>query len=140
MKGVVKMSFARVFALVAVVALAGCQGEGEDGASGQAGAGIQSAGPEAEKVANRAVLSWSAPGTRVNGDGLAMGELDSYIIRYGQSREELELEVEVGNAAEQAHMEHVISELGAGTWYFTIQVRDAQGLLSEPSNVVSKTI
>ena len=35
--------------------------------------------------------------------------------------------------------EYVIEGLDEGTWYFTIQAQDGE-LLSEPSNVVSKTI
>ena len=87
-----------------------------------------------------ALLSWSAPLTRVNGESIAMGELDRYVIRYGQSVNNLSRFVIVDGASESAEMSYVIHNLDAGTWYFTIQVQDTAGLLSEPSEPVSKTI
>ncbi|HLT14930.1 MAG TPA: fibronectin type III domain-containing protein [Marinobacter sp.] len=86
------------------------------------------------------MLSWSAPSTRVNGDGIAMGELDKYVIRYGQSADDLNLEVVLDNADSYADMSYTVENLDAGTWFFTIQVQDKQGLVSEPSEPVSKTI
>ncbi len=87
-----------------------------------------------------AVLSWSAPATRVNGTGIDMGELDRYVIRYGQDIEDLSGEVVIDGAASDAEMSYTVSNLDAGTWYFTIQVQDTEGLVSEPSEPVSKTI
>lgn len=87
-----------------------------------------------------AVLSWSAPLTRVNGESIPMGELDKYVIRYGQDAEELSEEVVVINAQAEAEMSYEVSGLDVGTWYFTIQVQDTNGLISEPSDVVSKSI
>jgi hypothetical protein len=37
-------------------------------------------------------------------------------------------------------MEYIFDDLDYGTWYFTIQVEDADGLMSAPSAPVSKTI
>lgn len=87
-----------------------------------------------------AVLSWSAPLTRVNGESIPMGELDRYVIRYGQDTENLTEEVVVANAQAQAEMSYEISGLDNGTWYFTIQVQDTSGLISEPSDIVSKSV
>lgn len=87
-----------------------------------------------------AVLSWNAPLTRVNGESIPMGELDRYVIRYGQDDENLTEEVVVTNAQAQAEMSYEISGLDNGTWYFTIQVQDTSGLISEPSDVVSKSV
>ncbi len=69
-----------------------------------------------------------------------MGELDRYVIRYGQDNENLTEEVVVTNAQAQAEMSYEISGLDNGTWYFTIQVEDTSGLISEPSDVVSKSV
>ncbi|OZB16548.1 MAG: ribonuclease HII [Marinobacter sp. 34-60-7] len=69
-----------------------------------------------------------------------MGELDRYLIRFGQNPEELSQQVTVDGAENYADMSYTISGLEQGTWYFTIQVRDAEGLISEPSAPVSKTI
>ncbi len=69
-----------------------------------------------------------------------MAELDQYVIRYGQEVDELSEEVVVTNAQAEAEMSYEVSGLGVGTWYFTIQVQDTSGLISEPSEVVSKAI
>lgn len=89
---------------------------------------------------SKALLSWTAPSTRVNGDGISMGELDSYIIRYGQDANNLTEQVVISDAAEDATMSYTVGGLGQGTWYFSIQVQDTSGLMSAPSEVVSKTI
>ncbi|WP_236744163.1 fibronectin type III domain-containing protein [Marinobacter similis] len=85
-------------------------------------------------------MSWNAPLTRVNGESIPMGELDRYVIRYGQDDENLTEEVVVTNAQAQAEMSYAISGLDNGIWYFTIQVQDTSGLISEPSDVVSKSV
>lgn len=69
-----------------------------------------------------------------------MGELDKYVIRYGQDSEDLSEEVVVSNAQAEAQMSYEITGLENGTWYFTIQVEDTSGLTSEPSDVVSKSV
>ena len=144
MKCVNKRSMFAVSVLFAGLLLTGCGG-GESGQSGQSAAQdtATTQNPNAPVVAaNKAVLSWEAPATRVNGDGLKPADLDGYIIRYGRSEDELTNEVEIGDDVAKTDFtpEYVIEGLDEGTWYFTIQVRDSQGLLSEPSNVVSKTI
>lgn len=69
-----------------------------------------------------------------------MGELDKYVIRYGQDTDNLSEKVVVTNAATEAEMSYEVGGLGNGTWYFTIQVEDINGLISEPSKVVSKSV
>lgn len=69
-----------------------------------------------------------------------MGELDRYVIRYGQDAEALGEKVVVTNAQAEAEMSYQVTGLEDGTWYFTIQVQDINGLISEPSDVVSKSI
>ena len=58
----------------------------------------------------------------------------------GLRAEELSEEVVVINAQAEAEMSYEVSGLDVGTWYFTIQVQDTNGLISEPSDVVSKSI
>jgi len=132
MKRVIKVSKAWIAAFVTGVLLTGCGG-------GDAGSATASNGSTFSPERS-AVLSWSAPLTRVNGDSIPMGELDRYVIRYGQDSENLSEEVVVTNAASEAEMSHEIGGLDNGTWYFTIQVQDVNGLISEPSDVVSKAI
>lgn len=145
MKRVIYMSKAWIAALLVGMVLAGCGGGGsggsesasQSGTSPDSGSGVGSAQPVAERSA---VLSWSAPMTRVNGESIAMGELDRYVIRYGQDADDLSREITVDGASGEAEMSYVVDNLDAGTWYFTIQVQDTAGLLSEPSEPVSKTI
>ncbi|SNC75551.1 hypothetical protein SAMN04487881_2963 [Marinobacter sp. es.048] len=133
MKRVIKVSQAWIAAFVLGALLTGCGGGGSSGsASTQSG---ETSSPE-----RSAVLSWSAPLTRVNGESIPMGELDRYVIRYGQDADELNEEVVVTNAQAEAEMSYEVGGLDAGTWYFTIQVQDINGLISEPSDVVSKSI
>ncbi|MBD3640025.1 MAG: fibronectin type III domain-containing protein [Marinobacter sp.] len=66
-----------------------------------------------------------------------MGELDSYVISYGQDASDLSNTIEINDAST---MEYTIDDLSAGEWFFSIQVIDTDGLISAPSDVVSKTI
>jgi len=142
MKRVSKMSSAWIAAFMMGALLTGCGGGSSS--SDSAGAsntetGGGSVGGGASDV-RTAVLSWNAPLTRVNGESIPMGELDRYVIRYGQDTENLSEEVVVTNAQAEAEMSYEITGLDNGTWYFTIQVQDTSGLISEPSDVVSKSV
>lgn len=139
MNSVIKVSKAWGVAIVLGMLLAGCGGGGSSSDSAQSTA-AQGSGVASATDAKKAVLSWSAPSTRVNGEGIAMGELDKYVIRYGQDAGNLDREAVVDNAAEDAAMSYTVDGLSSGTWYFTIQVQDINGLMSEPSEVVSKSI
>ncbi|HTN32830.1 MAG TPA: fibronectin type III domain-containing protein [Marinobacter sp.] len=160
MKRVIKMSKAWIAAFALGMLLAGCGG----GSSDTASTGSSSQGTVHENVVPVvpgepaipaiplepaipvvpadpvAVLSWSAPSTRVNGEGIAMGELDKYVIRYGKNKDNLNQEIVVEDAARNANMSYTVNGLGAGNWFFTIQVQDNKGLISEPSEIVSKQI
>ena len=132
------------------VLLAGCGGggSGDDVGSARAGGSSVPSGQESavgsESVSERkAVLSWTAPSTREDSTKLSMGELDSYVIRYGQDSENLTQQVVVLGAAELNGGEtpsYTITGLKPGTWYFTVQAQDQAGLLSAPSEMVSKNI
>ncbi len=158
-KRVIKMSKAWIAAFALGLVLTGCggggSGESDSPASNSASTNssvsedtskdspVNSTGTtesESSEEPRSAVLSWSAPATRVNGDGIAMGELDKYVIRYGQNVEDLNEEIVVGEAESYPEMSHTVEDLDVGTWYFTIQAQDKQGLISEPSEPVSKTI
>ncbi|WP_261977560.1 fibronectin type III domain-containing protein [Marinobacter sp. F3R11] len=146
MKRVIKVSQAWIAAFAFGVLLTGCGGGSDSASSGTVSGSAASdtentvslpAVPEQEKSA---VLSWSAPDSRVNGEGIKMAELDKYIIRYGQDADNLDREVIISNAQEEANMTHKVTGLDAGVWYFTILVQDNNGLLSAPSEVVDKEI
>ncbi|WP_245820311.1 fibronectin type III domain-containing protein [Marinobacter lutaoensis] len=87
-----------------------------------------------------ATLSWLAPDRRVNGEQISPNELISYTIRYGQDPNNLDQSVVLDDVSGQVSVSYTIEDLDVGTWYFTIQVQDASGLMSEPSEAVSKTI
>jgi hypothetical protein len=95
--------------------------------------------PEPEPVTDSARMTWQAPLTRVNGESLAMGEIDKYVVRYGteESVEEMSYEVIVDDGQT---MEYEVAGLGEGTWYFAIRTEDTSGLQSAWSESVSKTI
>jgi hypothetical protein len=68
-----------------------------------------------------------------------MGEIDKYVVRYGneESVEEMSYEVIVDDG--QA-MEYEVAGLGEGMWYFLIRTIDTNGLASEWSDLASKAI
>ncbi|MFN2360761.1 MAG: fibronectin type III domain-containing protein [Marinobacter sp.] len=87
-----------------------------------------------------ASLSWNAPETRANGSDLSPYDLERYVIRYGTDRENLDKKIEIENVGGLQTMTYEIENLTVGNWYFSIQVEDVDGLVSAPSEVVSKTI
>lgn len=150
MKSVINMSKAWIAAVFMGIVLTGCGGDSSVSSSSVDGSndntsyvdsGTKSSGESVSSSSDAATgtarLSWVAPATRVNGEGLAMGELDSYIISYGQDASDLSKTIEINDAST---MEYTINDLGAGEWFFSIQVVDTDGLISAPSDVVSKTI
>lgn len=69
-------------------------------------------------------LSWDIPVAREDGSYLALGEIGSYVIKYGTDTNNLNLTMEVDvNSAESV----VIEELDAGTYYFAIATIDSDG-------------
>lgn len=93
--------------------------------------------PESTLPANTALLSWTAPLTRENGESLAMGEIAGFEVVYGTSAEALDQNIAIGDASVD---ELLIDELTAGTWYFAIRTLDIDGNRSRLSDVVHKQI
>ena len=144
MKNVIKSSKAGIAALIFAVVLTGCGGGSSSGSSDagtSAGSGVSrsTAGNTDTQVAVKrtAALSWNAPLQRQNNEALKMADLSGYMISYGQDPDNLEQTVRIDSAAT---MEHTIDGLGDGTWYFSVQAEDNNGLMSPPSDLVSKTI
>ncbi|MDF0752360.1 fibronectin type III domain-containing protein [Marinobacter sp. 71-i] len=133
MNRVIKMSRAWIAAFFVGITLAGCGG----GSSGSSGTENAAQGSQSQAAERSASLSWNAPSTRANGDGIKMGELSGYVINYGQNPDALSETVRINDAST---MEYTVDNLNNGTWYFTIQVEDIDGLMSAPSAQVSKTI
>jgi hypothetical protein len=86
-----------------------------------------------------ATLSWTAPLTRENGESIAMGELDGYEVRYGQTDD---ISALLGKTTINlaSTMEVTVEGLGKGIWYFTIRTLDVNGAFSDWSIPVSKKI
>ncbi|WP_228300777.1 fibronectin type III domain-containing protein [Marinobacter lipolyticus] len=146
MNRVIKMSQISLAALVMGVVLTGCGGGGSGGGSSSSdsvktgspspdGTVVSSVvGDEGDRTAD---LSWNAPMTRVNNESLKMGELAGYVITYGKDRDDMSETIRIDSAAT---MEYTVSNLDTGTWYFTIQAEDVDGLISDHSGIVSKEI
>ncbi|MCK0164921.1 fibronectin type III domain-containing protein [Marinobacter sp. S6332] len=130
MERVIKLSQAWIATFALGILLTGCGGSSDPTYSGLNSLDRQ----------KTAVLSWSAPRSRVNGEGIRMAELDKYIIRYGTNASALDKEIIIADAQKDADMVYVVRGLDAGVWYFTILVQDTGGLLSAPSEMVSKGI
>lgn len=82
-----------------------------------------------------AALSWTAP--TQNTDGTPLTNLAGFRVQYGTSQTALDQSVSVTNAATTAR---TITALPAGTWYFGVRAVTTQGVESNLSAIVSKTI
>lgn len=146
MKRVNQMSKAWIAALFTGVILTGCGG-GSSGGSASSGDSVKTESPSSDGTVvssvvgepgdRTAALNWNAPMSRVNNESLKMGELAGYVISYGKDPAELTESIRIDSAAT---MEYTVSNLDSGTWYFTIQAEDVDGLISEPAGIVSKQI
>jgi hypothetical protein len=133
MKRVINLSRPWIAALIFGIVLTGCGG----GSSGGSGSQVDSQGSDPQTVDRSAALSWNAPLQRQNNEALKMADLAGYVINYGQNPEKLDQTIRLDNADT---MEYVVENLNDGTWYFSVQAEDNNGLMSPPSDVVSKTI
>jgi hypothetical protein len=82
-----------------------------------------------------ATLSWLPPTTRA--DGSRLTNLDGYHIRYGTTSGNYPSLIDVQN---EGLTIAVVSNLPPATYYFVISAYDANGMESEYSRPVSKTI
>jgi len=131
MKRVITLSRAWIAALVFGITLTGCGG----GSSGDSG--TQSSG-SLSTMNGSALLSWNAPTERQNGDPIEeIYDLSGYVISYGQDPGNLDKTVRIDDAYQT---EYSVENLEEGTWYFTVQAEDDNGLMSAPSDQVNKTI
>lgn len=88
--------------------------------------------PDAKTV----TVSWTAPGTRTDGQGLSLSEIKSYKIYYGQSAGNLTSSVPASSDLTEKTIE--VSE--TGTWYFAVSVVDTKNNESDKSDVVSADV
>lgn len=94
-------------------------------------------GSESGVPANTALLSWTAPMTRVNGVSLSMGEIAGFEVVYGTNPNDLDQSLSIEDASID---EWPVEQLDAGIWYFAIRTLDTDGNRSQLSEVVNKQI
>ncbi len=87
--------------------------------------------------ADAALLSWTAPLTRENGDSLSMGEIAGFEVVYGTAADAMDQSLAIGDASVD---ELLVDQLSEGTWYFAIRTLDTDGNRSQLSEVVYKQI
>lgn len=83
----------------------------------------------------QALLTWTPPTT--NTDGTALTNLAGYRVNYGAAQNQL---VQAAQIANPAATTHTIANLTAGTWYFGLKAYTTQGMESDLSNIVSRTL
>lgn len=81
-------------------------------------------------------LTWSIPLTRVDGTSLAPGEIDHFVLNYGQSQDSLTQTVTIAGS----ETTYSFDSLKSGTWYFDIVAVDTNGLESPRSEIVSAVV
>jgi hypothetical protein len=82
-----------------------------------------------------ATLTWLKP--MQNADGTPLTDLAGFIVKYGNSSTALDQRIAV-NDPEMTR--YTVTNLGRGTWYFTVVSYTVAGVESSHSDVVSKTI
>ena len=120
-----------IFLVMIVLILSGCGG----GSSSSGKVVDKSDNKEIEEIVeNNALLSWSHPSTRENGESLSLSEIKHYIISHRFNNEVTEYEVPYPEE------NYKIKDLAEGTHYFTIITVDTEDRTSKPSEEVFKTI
>lgn len=78
-------------------------------------------------------LSWAAPSTRADGSYLPITELAGYRVYMGTSDNNLQPLVDLND---ESITNYTVSNLPAGSYYFTVSAYDIEGLESGFSSVV----
>lgn len=89
----------------------------------------------AAELNGTAHLSWTAPDTR--SDGSPFDDLSGYWIYYGVDRGALSCRIAIDDAKATRW---VVTALPPGVWHFAVVSIDAEGVESEPSDIVTKRI
>lgn len=118
----------------AALLLHACGGSGNAGNTGSTNNATASSVPT-PPVTGSATLSWTPPTTRE--DGTSLTGLAGYKVYYGTTPNDLGTTITLQGAGQTGY---VISDLGAGTYYFVVTAVDSSGGESSVSNMVSKTI
>lgn len=88
-------------------------------------------------ISGQAYLTWQAPLYRVNGDPFYVDEIDHYQVQYWRDGSDSVKDLKIYDSLKT---DLVIENLSQGTWFFKIKVIDKDGLSSQYSNTVDKTL
>lgn len=124
----------RALLLIIAIFIAGCGGGGGGGGGGDSETVTTN---QNTTDSNSITLSWTAPAIRSDGTYLAMSEIAGYKVYIGSSATDLTL---VTDIADPYTMEYEASSLDVGTYYFAVSTYNTDGMESDVSAVVSKTI
>jgi len=132
------------FLLVAALFLVGCNDEGSGLMAGTSSdpdvSNDQQPAADGSGMTGNALLSWSAPGHRQNGESLHLIDVQHYVIYFSQDESTLLENSIIVTDNNSGSMSHDIEDLGEGEWFFAIRSVDSDGLQSPLSDVVTKTI
>ncbi|MFK7733227.1 MAG: fibronectin type III domain-containing protein, partial [Pseudomonadales bacterium] len=93
--------------------------------------------PAPAPVTGSASLSWSIPTKRENGESLALSEIASYEIYVTAENAGTSRTIRVDN---RNQTKYTLSPLDSDKYFFSMVTIDSEGMYSELSQVVSKTI
>lgn len=82
-------------------------------------------------------LSWSAPATRTDGEPLALSEIDGYRLYYGKNEGEY---IKGANIKDGSAQSATVTGVPVGTYYVVLTTYDANGIESDYSASVKKTV
>ena len=82
-------------------------------------------------------LDWDIPTSKKNGDALALSEIGGYRIYASTDGNTFS---KLTDVADSSNTQHVIRDLSAGTYYYSITAYNSVGDESSFSNIVKKTI
>lgn len=124
-----------------IIGISGDDGSGRipeagNGADSGTGSDTGTSGGSSGTITRNVSLSWTPPGTREDGSATDLSEIQSYRINYGMYRENMTQSMSVP----QGENSYTFEGLEQGTWYFSVQVEDDFGYLSNPSEVVIEVI
>ena len=83
-----------------------------------------------------ATLSWTAPTSYSDGSPMSLSAIGGYKIYYGNTSHQYSNTIDV---ADGSAVSHTISDLSAGTYYFTVMTYDINGVTSTYADEVSIT-
>lgn len=83
-------------------------------------------------------ITWNRPSSRTNGDSLAREEVAKYTLYYYRlGAAQVRISLDVNNLAGTQQLQYTTQPLPAGTYFFSIDCVDINGLHSEKSSLAS---